>query len=87
MNSTDKYKVSSFKTRSAYIKTGRYFQPPVEVESLSEAKMMADELVKKHKVYMACVDVNWTSMYKKSANKTIQARFDAQAIQINPHNS
>ena len=84
---TQKYKVSSFKTRSAYIKTGRYFQPPVEVESLSEAKILADELVKKHKVYMACVDVNWTSMYKKSANKTIQARLDARTIQINADNS
>lgn len=50
-----KYTVFAWKTRNAYIKTGRYFRPPLQVNNFEEAKQMVDDLVKTNKIYIANV--------------------------------
>lgn len=71
-----KYTVFAWKTRNAYIKTGRYFQPPLQVNDFEKAKQMADDLVKTHKVYIATV-----------RTKNSHLPVYENCIQIKPHNS
>lgn len=47
------YIVYSFKTQSAYTKTGRYHKPPFKVQTLTEAEAAVSDLYKKEKVYRA----------------------------------
>lgn len=48
---TKKYLIKSWKTNSAFTKTGKFYQKPLETDSKSEANEIAKDLIKKHKVY------------------------------------
>jgi len=52
-----KYLIKAWKTHSAFAKTGRFYQKPLETDSKSEANEVAKDFIEKHKVYAVEISV------------------------------